>query len=82
MQNAEIKKIIESSFKPYHCGVKFLPARETLKKSLGLRVSDEDGNVIYQAKSELKAGREDLDQHIEWWRKEVAKKGFKLVPLC
>ncbi len=81
MQDAEMKRIIESSFQPYHCGVEFLPANETQKIWLRLRVSDEVEMLIFQAQSGLKAVREDLDQHIAWWREGAAKKGFKLEPL-
>ena len=77
MQDAEMKEKIESSFKPYHCGVQFLPVYETHKESLRLRVSNVDDSLIYEDEVDLKAAREDLDQHITWWREEATKKGFK-----
>ncbi len=78
MQDAEIKKIIESRFHPYHCGVQFLPVYETHKESLRLRVSNVDDSLIYEDEVDLK---EDLDQHIAWWREGAMNKGFKLDPL-
>ena len=82
MQNAEIKKIIEASFEPYHCGVEFLPIDEPVKTSLQLRVSDEFDELVFIAKSnDLEAVREDLDQYITWCREAASKKGFKLDPL-
>ena len=81
MQDSEIKKIIESSFQPYHCGVQFLPVYETHKESLRLRVSNADDSLIYEDEVDLKAVREDLDQHIAWWREGATNKGFKLEPL-
>ncbi len=79
MDNAEMKRIIESSFQPYHCGVEFLPLNDTQKIWLGIRVSNEDDSLIFQAQSGLKAVREDLDQHIAWWRDDARKEGFKLL---
>ncbi len=81
MQEAEITRIIESSFQPYHCGVQFLPVYDTHKVSLRLRVSDEDDSLIYVEVADLKDVREDLEQLITWWREGVEKKGFKLDPL-
>jgi hypothetical protein len=81
MQDAEIKKIIESRFQPYHCGVQLLPVYETHKESLWLRVSNVDDSLIYEDEVDLKAAREDLDQHITWWREGATSKGFKLDPL-
>ncbi len=81
MDNAEIKRIIESSFQPYLCGVQFLPVYETHKVSLRLRVSDEDDSLIFVEEADLKDVREDLDQLITWWREGVEKKGFNLDPL-
>ncbi len=81
MQDSEIKKIIESSFQPYHCGVQFLPVYETHKVSLRLRVSDEDDSLIFVEEADLKAARHDLNKLITWWREGVEKKGFKLEPL-
>ncbi len=81
MQDSEIKKIIESRFQPYHCGVQFLPVYETHKVSLRLRVSNVDDSLIYEDEADLKAVRHDLDQLITWWREGAAKKGFKLEPL-
>ncbi len=81
MQDAEMKRIIKSSFQPYHCGVEFLPLNDTQKIWVGIRVSNEDDSLIFQAQSGLKAVREDLDQHITWWREGATNKGFKLEPL-
>ena len=81
MQDSEIKAVIESSFAPYHCGVEFLPVNETQKIWLGIRVSNVDDSLIFQAQSGLKVVREDLDQHIAWWREGATNKGFKLDPL-
>ncbi len=78
MQEAEIKRIIESSFQPYQCGVQFLPVYETHKVSLRLRVSDEDDSLIFVEEADLKDVREDLDQLITWWRESVEEKGFIL----
>ena len=78
MQDSEIKKIIESSFQPYHCGVQLLPVYATHKESLRLRVSNVDDSLIYEDEVDLK---EDLDQHIAWWREGAMNKGFKLDPL-
>ncbi len=47
MQEAEMKRIIESSFQPYHCGVEFLPLNDTQKIWLRLRVSDEVEMLIF-----------------------------------
>ena len=79
MQEAEIKRIIESSFQPYHCGVQFLPVYETHKVSLRLRVSDEDDSLIFVEEADLKDVREDIDRLITWWREGVTEKGFKLL---
>ena len=81
MQDSEIKKIIESSFQPYHCGVQFLPVYETHKVSLRLRVSNVDDSLIYEDEVDLKAVREDLDQLITWWRDDASKEGFRFAPL-
>ncbi len=81
MQDSEIKKIIESSFQPYHCGVQFLPVYETHKESLRLRVSNVDDSLIFVDEADLKAARHDLNKLITWWREGVEKKGFKLDPL-
>ena len=78
MQDAEMKEKVESSFKPYHCGVEFLPTYETVKKEIRFRVSNEDDSLIYEDGAELKAARHDLDQLITWWREGATKKGFKL----
>ncbi len=78
---SEIRKKIESSFQPYHCGVQFLPVYETHKVSLRLRVSNVDDSLIYEDEADLKAVREDLDQLIIWWRDDARKEGFKLDPL-
>ena len=81
MEDSEIKKIIESSFQPYHCGVQFLPVYETHKVSLRLRVSNVDDSLIFVEEADLKAVRKDIDRLITWWREGVTKKGFKLEPL-
>ncbi len=81
MQDAEMKEKIESSFKPYHCGVEFLPTYETVKKEIRFRVSNDDGSLVYEDGTELKAARHDLDQLITWWREGATKKGFKLDDL-
>ena len=81
METSEIKRIIEASFQPYHCGVQFLPVYETHKESLRLRVSNVDDSLIYEDEVDLKAVREDLDQHIIWWREGATSKGFKLDSL-
>ncbi len=82
MQNAEIKRVIEASFEPYHCGVELLPIDKPVKTSLQLRVSDEFDELEFIAKSnDLEAVREDLDQYITWCRETASKKGFKLDPL-
>ena len=82
MQNAEIKRVIEASFEPYHCGVELLPIDKPVKTSLQLRVSDEFDELEFIAKSnDLEAVREDLDQYITWCRGAASKKGFKLDPL-
>ncbi len=78
MQNSEMKKIIEASFQPYHCGVEFLPVYQTVKKELRVRVSNEDDSLIFEDGAELKAVREDIDRLIIWWREGATKKGFKL----
>ena len=78
MQNSEMKKIIEASFQPYHCGVEFLPVYQTVKKELRVRVSNEDDSLIYEEGADLNAVREDIDQLIIWWREGATKKGFKL----
>ncbi len=78
MQKEEMKKKIESSFQPYHCGVKFLPTYETVKTELKLRVSNDDDSLVYEDGADLKAARHDLHQLITWWREEATKKGFKL----
>ncbi len=78
MRDTEIKEKIESSFKPYHCGVEFLPTYETVKKELRFRVSNEDDSLIYEDGADLKAARHDLDQLIAWWREDARKAGFKL----
>ena len=77
MNDAEIKELIESSFLPYHCGVEFLPTDETLKTSLGIRVSNEDDSLVFKATSNLRAVRKNVDQHIVWWREAAATRGFK-----
>ncbi len=77
MQDSEIKKIIESSFQPYHCGVQLLPVYATHKESLRLRVSNVDDSLIYEDEVDLKTARHDLHQLITWWREEATKKGFK-----
>ena len=61
-----------------HCGVEFLPVYQTVKKELRFRVSNEDDSLIYEDGAEVKAVREDLDQHIAWWRESVEEKGFIL----
>ncbi len=76
---SEIRKKIESSFQPYHCGVEFLPVYETQKTELRLRVSNVDDSLIYEDGAELKAVRKDIDRLITWWREGVTKKGFKLL---
>ena len=81
MQDAEMKKIIEVSFQPHHCVVEFLPTSQTKKIWLRLRASDEDQSLIFEGMSDLKAVREDLDQHIAWWREGATNKGFNLNPL-
>ncbi len=81
MQDSEMKKIIESSFQPCRCRVNFLPVYETQKRELRLRVSNADDSLIYEDGADLKAVREDLDQHVTWWREGAANKGFKLEPL-
>ena len=82
MQNAEIKRVIEASFEPYHCGVELLPIDKPVKTSLQLRVSDEFDELEFIAKSnDLEAVREDLDQYIAWCREAASKKGFELDPL-
>ncbi len=82
MQNAEIKRVIEASFEPYHCGVELLPIDKPVKTSLQLRVSDEFDELEFIAKSnDLQAVREDLDQYITLWQEAASKKGFKLDPL-
>ncbi len=82
MQNSEIKKIIEASFEPYHCGVELLPIDKPAKTSLQLRVSDEFDELEFIAKSnDLEAVREDLDHYITWCREAASKKGFELDPL-
>ncbi len=78
MQYAEMKEKIESSFQPYHCGVAFLPADETQKTLLGIRVSNEDDSLVFKAASPLRAVRSNVDQHIVWWRDAAAYRGFKL----
>ncbi len=79
MQNSEMKRIIESSFQPYHCGVEFLPVYQTVKKELRVRVSNEDDSLIFEDGAELKAVRKDIDRLIIWWREGATKKGFKLA---
>ncbi len=79
MQNSEMKKIIEASFQPYHCGVEFLPVYQTVKKELRVRVSNEDDSLIFEDGAELKAVRKDIDRLIIWWREGATKKGFKLA---
>ncbi len=81
MQDSEMKRIIESSFQPYHCGVDFLPVYETQKRELRLRVSNVDDSLIYEDGADLKAARHDLDKLIAGWREEARKEGFKLEPL-
>ena len=78
MQNSEMKEVIEASFQPYRCEVQFLPTSQTKKIWLRLRVSDEDQSLIFEGMSDLKAVREDLDQHIIWWRESAEEKGFIL----
>ncbi len=78
METSEIKRIIEASFQPYHCGVQFLPVYETVKTELKLRVSNDDDSLVYEDGADLKAARHDLHQLITWWREEATKKGFKL----
>ncbi len=82
MQNAEIKRVIEASFEPYHCGVELLPIDKPVKTSLQLRVSDEFDELEFIAiTDDLGAVREDVDQYITWCREAASKKGFKLDPL-
>ncbi len=81
MQNSEMKEVIEASFQPYRCEVEFLPLNDTQKIWFGIRVSNEDDSLTFQAQSGLKAVREDLDQHIAWWREGATNKGFTLDPL-
>ena len=76
-----MKKIIKASFQPYHCEVEFLPVYQTVKKELRVRVSNEDDSLIYEEGAGLKAVREDLDQHITWWREGATKLGYKFDPL-
>ena len=83
MNKAEIKQKIESSFKPYHCGVEFLPVMgaEVLEDGLGIQVSDKDDTLRYTAKATLKALRADFAWHIKIWRDGAKENGFKLDPL-
>ena len=45
---------------------------------LEFAAADEDHSLIFEGMSDLKAVREDLDQHIAWWREGVEEKGFIL----
>ena len=83
MQEAEIKRKIESSFRPcppYYCGVKFKSVNNA--EGLGIEVSDEEYTLpVYRAEATLKALRTDFDQHIKIWREGARENGFKLDPL-
>ena len=81
MQDAEIKRIIESSFQPYHCGVEIMLASETFMNELRFRVSNVDDTLNYEDTADLKVVRESLNQLIAIWRREAENRGFKLDPL-
>jgi len=81
MQNSGMKKIIEASFQPYHCGVEFLPVYQTVKKELRVRVSNEDDSLIYEEGADLNAVRHDLDKLITGWREGATNQGFNLDQL-
>jgi hypothetical protein len=78
---SEIKKIIESSFQPYHCGVEIMLASETFMNELRFRVSNVDHTLNYEDTADLKVVRESLNQLIPIWRREAENRGFKLDPL-
>ena len=40
LHKKEIREQVESSFKPYHCGVEFLPTMQPYWEELGIRLSD------------------------------------------
>ena len=83
MTDAEIKKRIESSFQPHHCGVEPGPVMgsEVLEDGFWIKVSDKDDTLPpYTPKTTLKAVRHDIDQLIKSWREEAAAKGYQLDP--
>lgn len=77
VQNQQIKRSVASSFHPYHCGVEFIPVDGS--EGLGLRVSNEDDSLTYEAQATLKALRTDFKQHVAMWREGAIAKGFALA---
>lgn len=76
MENAEIKRIIEASFEPYHCGVEFLPIYQTRKREVEIRLYD-DETIMFRGVAQLKIvqEREGLDHQIAEWREAAVEKG-------
>ncbi len=82
LDKKELREQVESSFKPYHCGVEFLPTGQPYWDELGIQLSDEDNKLPVFKRTEPRSVVEDiLDKIIEMWREEAIAMGYQLNPL-
>ena len=81
LDKKEIQERVESSFKPYHCGVEFLPTGQPYWDELGIQVSDENDRLhVFKRKEPRSLAEDILDEIIKMWREEAIAMGYRLDP--